>query len=197
MTDDTTAEREAAGMALLHETFARWRDMPPVRLTLHRRDAWTILLAMQAVSTHPGLAASSWGPAMVAVGRRFQEAAADDPEVYAYAEQAWDAHDTGAAAGDPDADAAGIRLMTDAYTRWESMPAVTVTAARIDTWALLTGIQLALRHPEFSADGPIGRITESVGRQIQESLCDTAELYALAETGWDPTWDVDANEGER
>lgn len=194
--DGSMAERDAAGTELLHETFIRWRDMPPVRVTLERRDAWTVLLALQAAVTHPGLRESSWAPALVDVGRQLQEATADDPEVYANAERGWALHDSGAPADNPEVDAAEIRLMTDAYTRWESMPPVPVSAERRHIWAVMMGLQVAVTHPVFAPDTAVGRIVESVGRQLQEGLCDNAELYALAAAGWDRAADVDPD-GER
>ncbi|ONI48514.1 hypothetical protein STIB_73390 [Streptomyces sp. IB2014 011-1] len=185
------AERDAAGVQLLHESFIRWRDMPPVRLTLERRDAWVVALGLQSAVTYPGFAGSSWAPALVAVGRQLQTATADDPQVLAAAEPGWAVHDTGAPAGDPDTDAAGIRLMVEAYTRWESMPPVSVTAERRDMWAVLMGCQVALKHPSFAPANMLGRIVESAGRQLQDGLCDDPELYALAEAGWDRAADVE------
>ncbi|MFD4021196.1 hypothetical protein [Streptomyces sindenensis] len=188
---DDMAERDAAGVRLLHEAFVRWRDMPPVRVTLTRRDAWTVFLALQSAVTHPGFAGSSWAPALVDVGRQLQDAAADDPEVYAAGERGWTVHETGAPSGDPEADAADVRLMLDAYTRWQSMPPVSVSAERREVWAVLMGLQVAVTHPSFSPGSLMGRIVESVGRQLQEGLCDDAELYAIAAAGWDRAADVD------
>ncbi|MYV60902.1 hypothetical protein GTW37_16860, partial [Streptomyces sp. SID4931] len=73
---DDMAERDAAGVRLMHEALVRWRDMPPVRVTLERKIAWTVLLALQTAVTHPGFAGSSWGPALVDVGRQIQDATA-------------------------------------------------------------------------------------------------------------------------
>ncbi|MGW2793599.1 hypothetical protein ACWC9H_27220 [Streptomyces sp. NPDC001251] len=198
MTHDSAAERDAAGTALLHETFVRWRDLPPARFTLDRVTAWTTMLALQVAATHPGFAASSWGPAVVTVGRQIQDAAADTPEVHAAAERNWTVHDTGAPSGDPAADEAGIRLMTDAYARWQTMAPVTVTAERIDTFAVLMALQLVVAaHPTFGPDAPMGPAVTAVGRQIQERLCDTAELYALAEAGWNRAYDVEQDGHDR
>ncbi|MFD9871740.1 hypothetical protein ACFXI8_26845 [Streptomyces niveus] len=191
--DGSMAERDAAGTEVLHRAFVRWRDMPPIRVTLERRVAWTVLLALQSAVTHPAFAAgSTWGPALVDVGRQLQEATADDPEVYAVAERGWTTvHDSGAPAGDPQRYTAGIRLMTDAYTRWETMPPVPVTAERRDIWAVMMGLQLAVTHPAFAPTAIMGEIVESVGRQLQEGLCDDPELYVLAAAGWDRAADVD------
>ncbi|WP_327391511.1 hypothetical protein OG728_39250 (plasmid) [Streptomyces microflavus] len=194
--DNDPAARNAAGTQLLHETFIRWRDMPTARLTLARRDAWMVLLALQSAVTHPGFAGSSWALALVDVGHRLQDATADDPEVYAAAERGWAAHDTGAPSGDPETDAAGMRLMLDAYTRWQSMPPVSVSVERRDMWTVMMGLQVAVAHPSFSPDTLMGRIVESVGRQLQEGLCDNAELYAVAAAGWDRAADV-AQDGDR
>ncbi|MYV63868.1 hypothetical protein GTW37_36715, partial [Streptomyces sp. SID4931] len=111
--------------------------------------------------------------------------------VHANAERGWAAHDSGGPSDDPNADAAGIRLMTAAYTRWASMPPVSVTAERLDAWAVLMGLQVAVTHPGFAPGSLMGEIVESVGRQLQEGLCDDAELYAFAAAGWDRAADID------
>lgn len=81
------AERDAAGVQLMHEALMRWRDAPPVTVTLERTGAWTVLLALQAAVAHPGFGGSSWAPALVTVGRQIQELACDDAEIYATAER--------------------------------------------------------------------------------------------------------------
>ncbi|MFD9850551.1 hypothetical protein [Streptomyces parvus] len=194
--DNDMANRDAAGVQLMHEAFVRWRDMPPVRVTLDRHIAWTVMLALQTAVTHPGFTGSSWGPALVDVGRQIQDATADDPEVHANAERGWAAHDSGGPSDDPEMDASGVRMMTAAYTRWASMPPVSLTAERRDAWAVLMGLQVAVMHPGFATGSLMGKVVESVGRQLQEALCDDAELYAVAAAGWDRAADVDPG-GER
>ncbi|MGW0786141.1 hypothetical protein [Streptomyces sp. NPDC002913] len=190
------AERDAAGVRLMHDALVRWRDAPPVRVTLDRRDAWTVLLALQAAVTHPGLASSSWAPPLVTVGRQIQEAACDDAEIYATAERGWPGAGSETGPLDPGAEPepAQLALMADAFTRWATAPPVTAAAERRDIWAVMMGLQVAMTHPGIG-ETSMGRIVESVGRQLQEALCDTPELYALAESGWDRRADVEQGEG--
>lgn len=192
------AERDAAGVQLMHDAFVRWRDAPPVRVTLERTGAWTVLLALQAAVTHPGFGGSSWAPALETVGRQIQELACDDAEIYATAERGWPGGaGSDAAPLDPDAepDPAQLKLMADAFTRWATVPPVTVSAERRDIWAVMMGLQVAMTHPGIG-ETSMGRIVESVGRQLQEALCDTPELYALAESGWDRRADVEPGAGQ-
>ncbi|MFJ8166526.1 hypothetical protein ACIRBY_37180 [Streptomyces sp. NPDC096136] len=118
MTDRTMAEREAAGIALMDAAYRRWANQPPATVTLDRRNAWTVLLALQAVMTNPAFAGTAMGSAVEGWGRQLQEGVRDDAELYAVAERGWARHDSGRPpAADSAPDPATVRLMTDAYTR--------------------------------------------------------------------------------
>lgn len=188
--------RDAAGVQLLHETFARWRDMPPATLTLPRVNAWTVLLALQVAVRHPGLVGTNWASAIASVGRQVQEAVSDSPEIHADAERGWaEDTDTPGLGSGPDPSPDQVRLMTDAYARWQSMEPVTVRADLIDVWAVIMGLQVAFSHPDIAGTA-MGPVVESVGRQLQEAVCDSPELYALTEAGWNRAADVDAGDGQ-
>ncbi|MFD4320476.1 hypothetical protein [Streptomyces sp. NPDC058548] len=188
-------ERDAAGVRLLHESYLRWAEMPPVVVTLDRPNAWTVLLALQATMTHPDFAGSGMGATVESWGRQLQEALCDDAEVYAVAERGWRRADGGpSAAADAEPDAAAVQLMTDAYRRWTGMSPVSAKAERVDTWTVLMALQLALTHPTVG-ESPLGPVVEAVGRQLQEGLCDDPELYALAEAGWNRAADVEQDRG--
>lgn len=191
------AERDAAGVQLMHAAYIRWRDMPPVVVTMDRGDAWTVLLALQATMTHPTFAGSGMGAVVETVGRQLQERASDDAELYAVAEQGWHRAEVPGPPGEPDAeqDAATTRLMTAAYTRWQGMPRVSASMERREAWVVMMALQVAFTHPAIG-ESPMGPLVESVGRQLQGGLCDDPELYAMAEAGWDRAADVDP-EGDR
>lgn len=192
------AERDAAGVQLMHEALMRWRDAPPVTVTLERTGAWTVLLALQAAVAHPGFGGSSWAPALVTVGRQIQELACDDAEIYATAERGWPGGaGSGAAPFDPDAepDPAHLELFAAAFARWKDAAPVTVSAERRHIWAVMMGLQTAMLHPGVQESAAMARTVESIGRQLQEALCDDPELYALAESGWDPAAGFEPGEG--
>lgn len=189
------AERNAADIRLMDAAYTRWADLPPATVTLDRSTAWSVLLALQATITHPALAGTAMGAAVEGWGRQLQEAVCDDVEVYTTAERGWDRKDSGPApAPDSDPDPAGVSLMTDAYIRWSTMPQVSATAERRDTWVVMMALQLAVTHPAVGKT-PIGPVVTAVGRALQGGLCDDPELYALAEAGWDRTADVDRGSG--
>ncbi|MFD5372543.1 hypothetical protein [Streptomyces sp. NPDC127103] len=187
----SAAEREAAGIRLMEDAYARWGSMPPAVVSMGRADAWTVLLALQATMTHPAFAGTVMGAAVEAWGRQLQERVSDDAELYAVAERGWRRAEPDAASvvEDGATDPSSMRLMTDAYTRWETMRQVSATATRRDTWTVMMALQLAVTHPAIG-ETAMGPVVESVGRQLQAGLCDDPELYALAEAGWDRAADV-------
>ena len=89
MARETTGDREADAVQLLHEAYTRWADMPPVRLTVPRRDAWIVMMALQQVVSHPAIADSPMHEVLENVGRHIQEGVSDDPRLYAVAEAGW------------------------------------------------------------------------------------------------------------
>ncbi|MDX2703873.1 hypothetical protein PV350_13520 [Streptomyces sp. PA03-6a] len=86
-------------------------------------------------------------------------------------------------------DAAGVELMTSAYARWQDMPPVAFSLTRQDAWILMVSLQISAAHPMVS-DQPMSTPMEEIGRRIQEIICDDPEVYAVAETGWNRSYDV-------
>jgi len=85
-------------------------------------------------------------------------------------------------AGDESQEATAQRLMRDAVARWADMGPVQLGMTRYDAWLVLMALQTAVSHPELA--GPTGARMERIGRQIQESVCDDPEVYAMAEAAW-------------
>ncbi|MEU0671261.1 hypothetical protein ABZ508_35435 [Streptomyces lavendulocolor] len=176
----------------MEDAYARWESMPPAVVAMSRSDAWTVLLALQAVMSHPAFAGTGMGAAVESWGRQLQESACDNAELYAVAERGWNRAepDTASARDDGATNPATVRLMTDAYTRWKAMGQASATASRRDTWVVMMALQLAVSHPAIG-ETAMGPVVESAGRQLQAGLCDDLELYAMAEAGWDRAADVD------
>ncbi|MFJ2110779.1 hypothetical protein ACIOEX_02430 [Streptomyces sp. NPDC087850] len=63
--------------------------MPPVTVTMERREAWVVMMVLQTALTHPTIADSPMGPLVERVGRHLQDGLCDDPELYAMAESGW------------------------------------------------------------------------------------------------------------
>ncbi|MEU1133357.1 hypothetical protein ABZ383_26470 [Streptomyces sp. NPDC005900] len=87
--DESMAERDADGVRLMHDAYTRWANMPPVMVKLERRDAWVVMMALQAAVTHPGIAGSAMAGIVENAGRHLQEGLCDHPELYALAEAGW------------------------------------------------------------------------------------------------------------
>lgn len=84
---------------------------------------------------------------------------------------------------------AAVRLMRDAYERWERLPAIELAMTRQDAWVLMVGLQTAVAHP-LLAGGPMAKSMEAVGRRIQDAVCDDPEVYTLAESAWNRAFHV-------
>lgn len=94
-----------------------------------------------------------------------------------------------------ESEAAGVKVMSDAYKRWKDMGPVKLGMHRQDAWVVMMGLQTAVSHP--ACDGQLAARMEGVGRQIQEAICDNPELYAMAEAGWNRSFDVDPSGKEK
>lgn len=94
-----------------------------------------------------------------------------------------------------ESEVAGVRLLTDAYTRWADMDPVKLNMTRQDAWIVMMALQMVISHPGL-AGGPMAAVWENVGRSIQEAVSDSPELYAVAEAGWNRAFDVDSAAGE-
>lgn len=62
----------------------------------------------------------------------------------------------------------------------------------LDLWCLLSAVQLACRHPEFT--GPTREIAEALARVIFDEMDITPAMREVARRGWDPEYDEVKNE---
>nr|WP_011475446.1 hypothetical protein [Streptomyces sp. 44414]ABC67384.1 pRL2-21 [Streptomyces sp. 44414] len=86
-------EEKEPGVSVLEDAYRRWQAMPPVSLTMQRKDLFLVLMAIQTANRFPGTSPQI-ARLMESVGRQIQDAVVDDPELYTLAETGWDpAHD--------------------------------------------------------------------------------------------------------
>lgn len=62
----------------------------------------------------------------------------------------------------------------------------------LDLWCLLSAVQLACRHPEFT--GPTREIAEALARDIFNEMDLSPTLREVARRGWEPEYDEVINE---
>ncbi len=86
----------------------------------------------------------------------------------------------------------GVRVLQDAFRRWSEQPPALVELSKISVYQLIMGLQLATRHPDVPPASL--QAWQSIGQQLTEAICDTAEIYAMTQAGWDPDFDVDQEE---
>ncbi|MGH3942639.1 MAG: hypothetical protein ACRDTG_29250 [Pseudonocardiaceae bacterium] len=82
---------------------------------------------------------------------------------------------------------AAIALLAEAFRRWEHDPPCVITLPKHQAWNVMGLFQLLHRHPHL--DRKMLDFVERFGRQIQTMICDTPQLYAFAEDGWNPALD--------
>ncbi|GAB3435152.1 hypothetical protein [Flindersiella endophytica] len=87
-------------------------------------------------------------------------------------------------ANPPDPD---FQLLFNAHARWADMPPVKLENERADLHAIVTFLQLASRHPSLSEGQHIELI--QIGRRLQAIVCDTPEMLAFTDMGWNPQHD--------
>lgn len=79
---------EAESVRILQDAYARWGQLPHLRLRIGRAEAYANIMALQAVCTQPGMP-----PFMVEaweiMGRQLAELVADTPEIMALIEAGW------------------------------------------------------------------------------------------------------------
>ncbi|MFD8146091.1 hypothetical protein [Streptomyces sp. NPDC059708] len=80
-------------------------------------------------------------------------------------------------------DMAGLQLLDATYRRWANSPPVRMNLDRRDAWTVLIVLQSVMGHPALDAT-PTGAAVEAWARQLQEAICDNAEIYAAADRGW-------------
>lgn len=84
---DWEAEGKRA-IAAIEEAYARWLDMPQLRLRIGRQEAYANILALQVASAHPGVS-PALREAWVIMGRQLAELVADTPDIQALVEAGW------------------------------------------------------------------------------------------------------------
>lgn len=79
-------DRDRAGLTVAENALKRWKDMPPVQVTIPRWDAYVLVGILQFATRH-------LDGAMRGIGENFarhvQEGIADEPEIYQVMEQGW------------------------------------------------------------------------------------------------------------
>ena len=60
--------------------------------------------------------------------------------------------------------------------------------SKLQAWALLSQLQLALRHPENK--GATADIAKHFAEEIQKKVATTPALAEVAKRGWDPKYDT-------
>ena len=73
-------------------------------------------------------------------------------------------------------------------------PVLELKLNRLDAWMLLTGIQLALRHPRNT--GPTSVVLRSIAERLIGLVATTPVLRQMAELGFNPDYDVPAEDEE-
>lgn len=68
-------------------------------------------------------------------------------------------------------------------------PLLELKLSRLDAWMLMTGIQLALRHPKNI--GPTSVVLRSIAERLIGLVATTPTLRELAMAGFNPDFDVD------
>jgi len=64
----------------------------------------------------------------------------------------------------------------------------TLSIRPVDAWILLSQLQLALRHPKNT--GPSSEAAKQIARRLQSIVAPHGALAAVAERGWDASYDV-------
>lgn len=79
----------------------------------------------------------------------------------------------------------GTDLIEDAFERWAERPPIPLQLAPRDAWAAMVGLQFHARSGPTAPWMPdFQQAVMRVGRLIQDNVCDSAELYELAERNW-------------
>ena len=77
----------------------------------------------------------------------------------------------------------------------QNLPAATVKLPPLAVLAIVSHIQLAIRHPEM-ADSELAKIAVDVAKQLQNLFNPSSEVYKVLELGWNPAEDILTPSGE-
>jgi hypothetical protein len=75
------------------------------------------------------------------------------------------------------------------------LPAASVEIPPLAAVAIISHIQLAIRHPEI-ADSEFAQVAIDVAKQLQDLFNSTSETYKVLELGWNPEADIITPSGE-
>jgi len=75
------------------------------------------------------------------------------------------------------------------------LPAASVELPPLAALAIISHIQLAIRHPEI-ADSEFAQIAIDVAKQLQNLFNSNSETYKVLELGWNPEADILTPSGE-
>jgi hypothetical protein len=77
----------------------------------------------------------------------------------------------------------------------QMLPAASVELPPLAALAIISHIQLAIRHPAV-ADTEFGKIASDVAKQLQNLFNQDSETYKVLELGWNPESDILTPSGE-
>jgi len=77
----------------------------------------------------------------------------------------------------------------------QALPAASVELPPLAALAIISHIQLAIRHPDV-ADTEFAKIASDVAKQLQNLFNKDSETYKVLELGWNPEADILAPSGE-
>ncbi len=82
-----------------------------------------------------------------------------------------------------DASKAAIQqLLDESLIRWRNQIPMIIHVPREYLWVVMTACQIVRGMDGIPEEGR--QMFEKAGRRIQEYVCDSAELYTFAESGW-------------
>lgn len=83
---------------------------------------------------------------------------------------------------------ASVRTLKAAYDRWADKPPVQVSIAHAELFTLVMACQAMLTHPAVT--DTMKHQLEHLGRQFQEAVSDTPDIYTMLELGWNRQFDI-------
>ncbi len=87
-----------------------------------------------------------------------------------------------------------VKFIKD-FTLLQSRPAIQLTLKPVEAWALMSELQLALRHPLNK--GGTAKIAMKIAQSLQEQLSITETLRKVAEMGWHAEFDRIGDHGKQ
>lgn len=82
-----------------------------------------------------------------------------------------------------------LRKYVQEVNQMRSMPAIAVEISPLVAMAIISNIQLAIRHPGI-ADSEFAQIAIDAAKQLQKLFEKDSEIYKVLELGWNPEADT-------